>query len=178
MPQSSSPSTASPNQLLTDAALMSMAVTSSQPATTAISPLVTMEKSFAATAIQSRPMLGLRTLRKKIVIPAISSDGTLMICCNCGETETPSWRRHPISNSMLCNACGLYYRLHRKPRPIAYDESGKLQVIRKNAAVKREPINIGLSENIVSGPVPPFQALRLLPADGSLSLMNDDENKD
>ncbi|KAJ1953664.1 hypothetical protein EC988_002862, partial [Linderina pennispora] len=122
---------------------------------------------------------GCKTARsKKIVIPAISSDGTPMICCNCGETETPSWRRHPISNGMLCNACGLYYRLHRKPRPIAYDESGKLQVIRKNAAVKREPINIGLSENIVSGLVPPFQALRLLPANGSLSLMNDGENKD
>ncbi|KAJ1948589.1 hypothetical protein FBU59_001524 [Linderina macrospora] len=115
---------------------------------------------------------------QKMVIPARNSDGTPMICCNCGETETPSWRRHPLTNGMLCNACGLYFRLHKKPRPIAFDENGKKQVIRKNAAVKREPINLGHAKEMASNLAVPFQALKLMPANRSLSLRNDEDEEE
>ncbi|KAI1784135.1 hypothetical protein LXA43DRAFT_976825 [Ganoderma leucocontextum] len=44
-------------------------------------------------------------------------DGTVKAeCANCGATCTPMWRRS-LSNELNCNACGLYYRQHRQPRP-------------------------------------------------------------
>ncbi|KAJ2631329.1 hypothetical protein H4R22_002056 [Coemansia sp. RSA 1290] len=38
------------------------------------------------------------------------------ICDNCGVTSTPLWRRSS-DDTLLCNACGLYYKLHRTHRP-------------------------------------------------------------
>ncbi|KAJ2083735.1 hypothetical protein H4R24_000598 [Coemansia sp. RSA 988] len=77
-----------------------------------------------------------------VVLPAIDQSGQVKCCDNCTTAETPSWRRHPETQKLLCNACGLYLRLHRRARPITLDESGRVQVIRKNAAVQREPINM------------------------------------
>ncbi|KAI9502257.1 hypothetical protein BX070DRAFT_184035, partial [Coemansia spiralis] len=37
-------------------------------------------------------------------------------CANCGVTSTPLWRRS-IDDTLLCNACGLYYKLHNAHRP-------------------------------------------------------------
>ncbi|ORY98469.1 hypothetical protein BCR43DRAFT_194439 [Syncephalastrum racemosum] len=44
-----------------------------------------------------------------------SSDDT-PICTNCGATSTPLWRRSN-EDELLCNACGLYQKLHNAPRP-------------------------------------------------------------
>ena len=38
------------------------------------------------------------------------------ICANCGVTSTPLWRRS-VNDKTLCNACGLYYKLHNTDRP-------------------------------------------------------------
>ncbi|MCO5589929.1 hypothetical protein L7F22_043898 [Adiantum nelumboides] len=37
-------------------------------------------------------------------------------CVNCGATKTPLWRRD-ANFELQCNACGLYEKLHKAPRP-------------------------------------------------------------
>ncbi|KAL1924195.1 uncharacterized protein VTP21DRAFT_7230 [Calcarisporiella thermophila] len=47
-------------------------------------------------------------------------------CSNCGTRTTPLWRRDPEGNP-LCNACGLFYKLHGVVRPLSL----KTDVIKK-----------------------------------------------
>lgn len=43
-------------------------------------------------------------------------------CANCNTTTTPLWRRDEQGNT-ICNACGLYYKLHNVHRPMAMKRS-------------------------------------------------------
>ena len=54
----------------------------------------------------------------------------LKVCSNCGCTSTPSWRRCPNGKQLLCNACGLYQKLHNKPRPFCILDDGSVKVQR------------------------------------------------
>jgi GATA-binding protein, other eukaryote len=47
-------------------------------------------------------------------------------CSNCGTTTTPLWRRNP-EGQPLCNACGLFLKLHGVVRPLSL----KTDVIKK-----------------------------------------------
>ncbi|ORZ17660.1 hypothetical protein BCR42DRAFT_490376 [Absidia repens] len=43
-------------------------------------------------------------------------------CSNCRATSTPLWRRDDQGNT-ICNACGLYYKLHNVHRPVSMKRS-------------------------------------------------------
>ncbi|ORE06428.1 glucocorticoid receptor-like (DNA-binding domain), partial [Rhizopus microsporus var. microsporus] len=47
-------------------------------------------------------------------------------CSNCNTGNTPLWRRNP-QGLPLCNACGLFYKLHGTVRPLSL----KTDVIKK-----------------------------------------------
>ena len=53
------------------------------------------------------------------------------ICQNCKTSTTPLWRRDEVG-SVLCNACGLFLKLHGRPRPISL----KTDVIKSRNRVK------------------------------------------
>ena len=43
---------------------------------------------------------------------------TPMVCSNCSTTTTTLWRRN-VTGDPVCNACGLYFKLHKANRPIS-----------------------------------------------------------
>ncbi|KAF7296304.1 GATA zinc finger domain-containing protein [Mycena chlorophos] len=53
--------------------------------------------------------------------PAFNPDGTVAKkeCFHCHATSTPLWRREPVTQRPLCNACGLYLQQRNKLRPQA-----------------------------------------------------------
>ncbi|KAI0987023.1 hypothetical protein GJ496_000049, partial [Pomphorhynchus laevis] len=58
-----------------------------------------------------------RTLRR------VSGIQTTHVCANCGTSETTLWRRD-VNGQSVCNACGLYYKLHKVNRPLAMRKDG------------------------------------------------------
>ncbi|KAI0132739.1 hypothetical protein BJ170DRAFT_260076 [Xylariales sp. AK1849] len=65
--------------------------------------------------------------------PAMATDreSTQPTCQNCQTSTTPLWRRDEMG-SVLCNACGLFLKLHGRPRPISL----KTDVIKSRNRVK------------------------------------------
>ncbi|EFX04008.1 gata transcription factor [Grosmannia clavigera kw1407] len=70
-------------------------------------------------------------LRKMATMANHDRETTQPICQNCATSTTPLWRRDEMG-SVLCNACGLFLKLHGRPRPISL----KTDVIKSRNRVK------------------------------------------
>lgn len=62
-------------------------------------------------------------------------------CQNCSTSTTPLWRRDEMG-SVLCNACGLFLKLHGRPRPISL----KTDVIKSRNRVKTMRPELGMKK--------------------------------
>jgi hypothetical protein len=62
----------------------------------------------------------------------------LNTCTNCRTAETTLWRRCP-NGSPVCNACGLYFKLHKVSRPIAMKKEGIQTRRRKSKKSNKSP---------------------------------------
>lgn len=54
--------------------------------------------------------------------PSVDENNANLVCANCQTTTTPLWRRDE-SGQPICNACGLYFKLHSVHRPITMKRS-------------------------------------------------------
>lgn len=94
--------------------------------------------------------------------PATSGGQNPPICQNCTTSTTPLWRRDEVG-SVLCNACGLFLKLHGRPRPISL----KTDVIKSRNRVKtsgqgpkkKQQQDNGLDHTRAAAGTPPVDAL-------------------
>lgn len=57
-------------------------------------------------------------------------------CANCGVTKTPLWRHDKATGQAFCNACGIYYKTHGRPRPIRLQKGALPAALPGSAARK------------------------------------------
>ncbi|XP_078072563.1 transcription factor GATA-6 isoform X2 [Mustelus asterias] len=86
-----------------------------------------------------------------------------LACANCHTTTTTLWRRN-AEGEPVCNACGLYMKLHGVPRPLAMKKEG-IQTR------KRKPKNLSKSKGTSST----SNTVTMTPSSSSSSTSNQEE---
>ena len=59
------------------------------------------------------------------VVTSTVKVGRKGVCTNCGTSNTSTWRKDGEGRP-LCNACGLYFRIHKIHRPAEWARSGAI----------------------------------------------------
>ncbi|XP_065072418.1 GATA-binding factor 3-like [Ochlerotatus camptorhynchus] len=70
---------------------------------------------------QNRPLI--KPKRKPVTSQQSAARRAGTSCANCKTTTTSLWRRNQ-SGEPVCNACGLYYKLHNVDRPLTMKKEG------------------------------------------------------
>ncbi|XP_013853586.1 transcription factor GATA-5 isoform X1 [Sus scrofa] len=82
----------------------------------------------------------------------LSSSRRAGLCCtNCRTTNTTLWRRN-ADGEPVCNACGLYMKLHGVPRPLAMKKESIQTRKRKPKSVAKTKGSSGSSGNTATSP--------------------------
>ncbi|KAI8878393.1 glucocorticoid receptor-like (DNA-binding domain), partial [Backusella circina FSU 941] len=68
------------------------------------------------------PVMNNRTRPTSSISQQIQPLPATLMCANCRTTHTPLWRKDEEGNT-ICNACGLYYKLHGTHRPVSMKRS-------------------------------------------------------
>eukprot|EP00096_Caligus_rogercresseyi_P003953 TRINITY_DN1796_c0_g1_i1.p1 TRINITY_DN1796_c0_g1~~TRINITY_DN1796_c0_g1_i1.p1 ORF type:complete len:331 (-),score=80.51 TRINITY_DN1796_c0_g1_i1:290-1282(-) len=84
---------------------------------------------------------------KRKITTTPKREGT--ICSNCKTTNTTLWRRNN-NGEPVCNACGLYHKLHKIARPITLKKDG-IQTRNRKLAKSRSKVFGGPSSGNTSG---------------------------
>ncbi|KAJ7647349.1 hypothetical protein FB45DRAFT_893197 [Roridomyces roridus] len=121
------------------------AAPTSRPAPRKYVPLKSAAKpSLPATGATSPTLDTLRSSTSTPDLPERKATGSEeggdvpTLCTNCQTTNTPLWRRDP-EGQPLCNACGLFYKLHGVVRPLSL----KTDVIKKRNRASGAPSSTG-----------------------------------
>ncbi|TKR81640.1 hypothetical protein L596_015480 [Steinernema carpocapsae] len=79
-----------------------------------------------------------------------------LVCSNCKGSTTTLWRRN-AEGEPVCNACGLYFKLHGVARPIAMKKEGQLQTRKRKprgSNESRKSKGSASINNSISQPIP------------------------
>ncbi|EGT31318.1 hypothetical protein CAEBREN_18463 [Caenorhabditis brenneri] len=119
--------------------LKSEAVQVTQPKEALLAPLIDM-------VAPQTPSPSPKYLKTKLVT----------VCANCGADKTTAWRKRQITGEMLCNACGLYEKLHKTPRPLdmktdrILSRQGRSGLVKSTATPKVKTAPTSVTANTMS----------------------------
>ncbi|KAK3815936.1 MAG: hypothetical protein JOS17DRAFT_661199, partial [Linnemannia elongata] len=81
--------------------------------------------------------------------------GHHLVCANCRTTTTPLWRRDSSGNT-ICNACGLYFKLHNVHRPVTMKRAVIKRRKRVNLLANSPPLAATNDSDDGSAHLPPI----------------------